>query len=108
MILKLRSIIFLLAFALLIQNTCLHGFAGKTAVTPVCANCPMKHNLMASPDGQDKIVSDSPSTHFPLFVFAVLKAVHTFQLEPITSSRPVLSDYYQDALPDELLRPPRA
>lgn len=106
--LKLRSIIFLLAFALLIQNTCPHGFAGKTAVARACANCPMKHNLMASQDGQDKIVSDSSSTHFPLFVFAVPKTVHTFQLEPTTSSRPVLADSYQDALPDELLRPPRA
>ena len=108
MTLKLRSIIFLLAFALLIQNTCPHGFAGKTAVARVCASCPMKDKLMASRDGQDKIASDSSSTHFPLFVFAVPKSVHTFQLEPITYSRPVLADSYQDALPDEHLRPPRA
>ena len=40
MTLKLRSIIFLLAFALLIQNTCPHGFAGKTAVARACTNCP--------------------------------------------------------------------
>ena len=108
MILKLRSVIFLLTFALLIQNTCPHGFAGKTSLASACATCPMKHRLMTSQAGQDKIVSDSPLTHFPLFVFAVPKTVHTFQLEPSKSLSPVFTDRYQDALPDELLRPPQA
>lgn len=109
MTLKLRSIIFLLAFALLIQNTCPHGFAGKTAVAPrACTNCPMKHHLMAPPDGQDKIVSGASTVHFPLYVFEAPKTVHTFQLEPIKSARPVLANGYKNALPDGLLRPPRA
>lgn len=98
---------FLLVFALLIQNTCPHGFAGKTAVAP-CANCPMKHHLIAPPDGQDQIVSSTFSVHFPLYVFEAPKTVHTFRLEPIKSARPVLANGYSDALPDELLRPPRA
>jgi hypothetical protein len=108
MILKLRSIIFLLAFALLIQNTCPHGFAGKTAVARACANCPMKYNLMVQLDGQDKIASGAFSVHFPLYVFEAPKTVHTFQPESIKSARPVLASGYKNALPDELLRPPRA
>lgn len=98
---------FLLVFALLIQNTCPHGFAGKTAVAQACANCPMKHHLIA-PDGQDQIVSSTSSVHFPLYVFEAPKTVHTFRLEPIKSARPVLANGYRDALPDQFLRPPRA
>ena len=104
----LRSIRLLLVFALLIQNTCPHGFAGKTAVARACANCPIKHHLMAPQDGQEKIVSGSTPVHFPLYVFEAPKTVHTFRLEPIKSARPVLANGYKDALPDELLRPPRA
>lgn len=108
MILKLRSVIFLLAFALLIQNTCPHGFAGKTSLASDCANCPVKHNLTKLLDGGNRIISGASSVHFPLYVFEVLKTIHTFRFEPIKSSRPVLADSYKDALPGELLRPPRA
>ena len=85
MILKLRSIIFLLAFAFLIQNTCPDGFAGKTTLASACSHCPLKKCCVAPVHGQKNIVSDTSSAHFPLFVFAVPKTVHTFQLEPITS-----------------------
>jgi hypothetical protein len=105
---KLRPIILLLAFALLIQNTCPFGAAGKSTVASSCGHCQMKHSTMASPAGQKQLVSDSSSTHFPLYVFAVPKTVHTFQLNPIKSARPVLAEFYKDALPDELLRPPQA
>lgn len=104
----LRSIIFILAFALLIQNTCPFGAAGKSAVTASCKNCPLKHSFVVSLDGQKVLVSDSSSIHFPLYVFAVPKTVHTLQLAPVMSARPVLADQYKDALPDELLRPPQA
>jgi hypothetical protein len=107
MILKFRSIMFLLAFALLIQNTCPHGFAGKTSLASACANCPMKHNLTKPQDGGQRIISDVSPVHFPLYVFEVPKTIHTFRLEPIKSVRPLLADSYKDALPDELLRPPR-
>ena len=104
---KLRSIIFLLAFALLIQNTCPLGVAGKSAVTASCENCPLKHSLSVPTNGQKNIVTDSSSIHFPMYVFAVPKMLHTFQFEPITSTRAVLANSYRDALPEELLRPPR-
>jgi hypothetical protein len=106
--LKPRPIIFILAFALLIQNTCPLGAAGKSTVAESCKNCSMHHSLTITTDGQNNLVSDSSNIHFPLYVFAVPKTIHTFQLNPIKSTRPVLADNYKDALPDELLRPPRA
>jgi hypothetical protein len=99
---------FLLVFALLIQNTCPHGFAGKTGLASTCGHCPLKKCFAATPPGQNDIVSHSPSAHFPLFVFALPKTVHTFHLQPISFSRPILADSYRNALPDELLRLPRA
>jgi hypothetical protein len=104
---KLTSIIFLLVFALLVQNTCPLGAAGKTSVATSCHDCPSKLSITVSPDGQS-LLSDSSSIHFPLYVFAVPKTIHTFQLELLKIARPVLADRYQNALPDLLLRPPRA
>ena len=104
----LRLIIFLLAFALLIQNTCPFGAAGKSTVTSSCQNCPSKHNFIISPNGQKNLVSDSLSSHFSLHVFTVPKTIHVFQLYPIKSARPILADRYKDAMPDELMGPPRA
>jgi hypothetical protein len=108
MTIQFRSIIVLLAFALLVQNTCPFGAAGKTTVTSSCSNCPSKHGIIAVPDAQNNLVSDSSSIHFPLFIFAVPKTIHTFQLDPIKSERLIFADNYTDALPDGLLRPPRA
>lgn len=105
---KYGSIIFLLVFALLIQNTCPFGSAGKSAVFASCAHCPLQHNGIVSPHGQPNLVAGPQSAHFPLYVFAVPKTVHTSQFSPLSSARPVLADRYKDALPDELLRPPRA
>jgi hypothetical protein len=106
---KARAIIFLLAFALLIQNTCPFGAAGKSTVAESCKNCPMHHSFTVTADnGHKLLVSDATSVHFPLFVFSVPKTIHTFQLNPIKTIRPVLADNYTDALPDELLRPPQA
>ena len=104
---KLTSIIFLLVFTLLIQNTCPLGAAGKTKVAASCHNCPSKLSVSVSPDGQG-LVSGSSSIHFPLYVFAVAKTIHTFQLELLKTTRPILAGCYKDALPDLLLRPPRA
>ena len=105
---KPRLIIFILALALLIQNTCPFGAAGKSTVAETCKNCPMHHSFTVAADGQKSLVSDSSSVHFPLYVFSIPKTIHTFQLNPIKSARPVLADNYKDALPDELLRPPQA
>jgi hypothetical protein len=103
---KLGSIIFILA--LILQNTCPFGAAGKTTVASACTHCPSKHSMVVLPDGQHKLVFDSSSIHFPLYIFAVPKTIHTFCLELINSSPTSFVEIYVDALPDEFLRPPRA
>jgi hypothetical protein len=108
MALKLRSIIFILAFALLVQNTCPFGAAGMSTVTSPCKHCPLKHSFVVSSGCQKSLVADSSSAHFPLYVFAVPKTVHMFQLIPVNSERPILANGYKDALPHDLLRPPQA
>ena len=108
MMFKPGSIVFILVFALFVQNTCPFGAAGKSTVVKSCTNCPMHHSLTVPVNGKKVIVSDSSSIHFPLYVFAVPKTIHTFQLDPIKSRRPVLSDNYKDISPDELLRPPQS
>ena len=105
---KLRFIIFLLVAALLIQNTCPFGAAGKSSVVTACGLCPLKHSFVPAGKDQHTLVNDASSVHYPVYVFSVPKTIHTFQFEFIKSSRPVLADAYKDALPDELLRPPRA
>jgi hypothetical protein len=105
---KLSPVIVLLVVALFIQNTCPFGAAGKSTVAASCEHCPLKHSSLISLDGQKNIVADASSVHFPVYVFAVPKTIHTFEFEPIKSARPVLEDGYPDAFPDELLRPPRA
>ena len=105
---KLRALIVLLAFALLIQNTCPMGAAGKSTVVSACGQCALKYSGMAPPDGKKNLVTDSSSMHFPLYVFSVQKCMHTFQLVPIMFVRPLLANSYEDVLPHELLRPPRA
>jgi hypothetical protein len=107
MTIKLGSIIFILAFALVIQNTCPFGAAGKTTLASACTHCPSNHSMVSSPDVQNKLVSDSSSIHFPLYIFAVPKNIHTFYLALINSSQSSLAEMYVDALPDGLLRPPR-
>lgn len=98
---------FLLVFALLIQNTCPHGFAGKTSLASTCGHCPVKHHVTALQEAQDEALTAS-SVHFPLYVFEAPKIIFTFRFDPIKSARPVLANGYANALPDELLRPPRA
>jgi hypothetical protein len=105
---KLKPVIFLLALALLIQNTCPFGAAGKSVVTASCRNCPLQHSVIISLDGQKNLVPASASGHFPLYVFAVPKTLHLLQLEPIKSATVLLAQSYEDTLPDEILRPPQA
>jgi hypothetical protein len=105
---KFVAIILFLVFALFIQNTCPHGFAGKSSVVSSCAHCPFNQMHLVSPDQRDAIAAGSPSIHFPLFVFSVPHAITTLQPGPILSMAPPLAKSYEDALPDELLRPPQA
>jgi hypothetical protein len=108
MIFKPGPLIFILAFALLIQNTCPFGAAGKSSVAAMCGNCCLHHHLIVSSDGQRNLASEDSLSHFPLYVFAVPKTIHTFKLYPVKSVQSALADHYVNISPHELLRPPRA
>ena len=108
MISRLQPLLVIIAFALLIQNTCPFGEAGKTTIASACDHCPSKHSVIAVPQVQNNLVTDSSSIHFPLFIFAIPNRIHTFQFYFIKSERPILSDNYKDVLSDRLLQPPRS
>jgi hypothetical protein len=107
-------IIFLLVIGLLVQNTCPHGFGGKTALAKECGHCPF--HLSTASSGSQKVFkadhADSSDVHnpanFPMYVFAVPKTIPCCQPHQLRTAHPALIDGYQDPLPDELLKPPRA
>jgi hypothetical protein len=104
----LYIIVSLLVIALLIQNTCPYGMAGKSSVAASCSHCPQKQILKEpSPDGQLVIVSGHASP-VPLYVLAMPHTHPTFRLTPIATPQSSIPNSYKNALPDELLRPPRA
>jgi hypothetical protein len=108
---KLASwpVIFLLVLALLVQNTCLHGFAGKTVFAAKCGHCPSKTGTAPSPDGLQGLSSDHHNpANSPMYVFTMPMTTPTVYLQRLRTPRPTLFNGYKDALPDELLKPPRA
>ncbi len=106
---KSGLIIFLLSFALFIQNTCPYGMAGKSSVaSTACGDCPFKHSVVLSQDSQNTLVTDSSTVHLPHYIFEASDLVRTVRISPVASDRPLLADDYHDALPDELLQPPRS
>jgi len=101
-------VIVLLIFALLIQNTCPKGMAGKSTLAAKCSHCPQKLVLKApSTDYQADIVQ-SDASPFPMYVLALPNVQPLFRPIPIETPQPSLPNSYKNALPDELLRPPRA
>ncbi len=103
-----RSIIFILAFALLIQNTCPFGAAGKSTVTASCGHCSLQYGHVIASYGQKNFVSAVTPAHFPLYVFSVPNTIQASRLDPVKSVQPAIVDNYKNFSPDELLRPPRA
>ena len=103
-------ILFLLIFALLIQNTCLHGFAGKSTVASTCSHCPQKQANHPAPE-RDVIkvsISSHSTAHLPMFVLDIQNTQPIFRLAAIAIPQPVIPNTYKNTAPDELLHPPRA
>jgi hypothetical protein len=105
-----QSIILLLTLALLIQNTCPLGFAGKSTVASTCLHCPERQTHHPVPDGEGiKISIQSHSTaHLPIFVLDIPNTQTIFRFAVIAIPQPVMPNTYKNTAPDELLRPPRA
>lgn len=108
MSLQRAVIIVLLGIALLIQNTCPQGAAGKSSVAASCRTCPMKHHHLVLSQGEQLVAKALQPIHYPLYVLSVSSPAHTFGLAFVETASPLLIERYLDALRHELLRPPRA
>ena len=104
----LRILVLLLAAALFVQNTCPHGFAGKTTVGRSCGACSLKQHHGPSTDQQTRFSTGQSPAHYPLFLFSLPQSLHVLHPRPLAVLEPVITDRYTDAEPAELLRPPRA
>jgi len=104
---RFQPIIFILAFALFIQNTCPFGAAGKSTVAASCGHCSLYQGFVIASGGQKNYVPPVTPVHFPPYVFSVPQMLHSFRLDPVKSAQPVV-DTYRNIAPGELLRPPGA
>jgi hypothetical protein len=105
---QISIVLFLLIFALLVQNTCPQGFAGKSTVAASCSHCPHKQAHKPAMEGNTiSSISQAPA-HLPMYVLASPNTQPTFRLVAIASLQPILPNTYKNTAPDELLHPPRA
>ena len=100
-------ILFLLVFALLVQNTCPQGFAGKSTVAASCSHCPQKQTHRLAEGNTLSSISQGPA-HLPMYVLDIPIARPIFRLVAAASPQPVIPNTYKNTAPDELLHPPRA
>jgi hypothetical protein len=109
---RVLTVIFLLIVALLIQNTCPKGFAGKSTVVSAsaCSHCPHKHFNKPMPLNDRIVVANASDAqaHLPLFVLDTPDTKPAFLLEATASPQPAIPNTYKNTAPDGLLQPPRA
>ncbi len=97
-----------LSLSLMVQNTCPHGYAGKTSVVRTCGRCPHKPDQVSMKTVKMEQTVKKQSSHPPLFVLAFQDAMISLQPAPHKTASTFLQSRYQDAEPYELLRPPHA
>ncbi len=105
---QINIILLLLIFALLIQNTCPHGFAGKSTVALTCSHCPQKQAHKPASEGTIFSSITKTPAHLPIFVLDMSNTQPTFRLAAIDIPQQVIPNTYANAAPDELLKPPRS
>jgi len=97
-----------LVLALLLQNSCPFGAAGKSSIMTKCAHCPfVRHAAGASP-GLAAWTTDKSPRHFPLFLFTTVKPGHSFKVDALMEEAPRPAIHYAGAFPYKLLKPPNA
>jgi hypothetical protein len=105
---KVYILLCLLIFALLIQNTCPHGFAGKSAISASCSHCLHKQPQVLIMAGTVfGSVSHAPH-HLPMYVLDIPNTQPVFRLAAMASTQPIIANSYKNTAPDEILQPPRA
>jgi hypothetical protein len=107
MLRNFSAITMLLIFALLIQNTCPRGYAGKSTVVASCSHCPYKQ-ISTTPAKSGLNILSNHSAHMPLFVLAMPDPLPVSSLIAAAAPHRGIPNVYEDTLPKELLRPPQA
>jgi hypothetical protein len=100
------TLLFLLSFSLILQNTCPHGFAGKTAFAALYTHtCPHQHHPIKGKSAVDDNLNKVYSAFVMAFPF-VKPAIQRFALTSsyVSSS----SDKYINPYKDLLTKPPVA
>jgi len=104
----MRFLIFLVAFAIILQNTCPYGWAGKTAFAAShVSHCPMKDRQRPAKTNDRDDVKKELSNAKQTFVFSVGTSGNTFRLLALISCTiSVKTDNVKDVFSEPLLRPP--
>ncbi len=105
---RVLTIILLLIVALLIQNTCPRGFAGKSTVASACSHCPHKQEHQPAPDSGKVSIASHSTAHPPMFVLDIPNTHPTFRFAAVAIPQPAIPNTYRNTAPDQLLQPPRA
>ena len=106
----MRLFLFLLAFSLVLQNTCPYGFAAKTAfAAPQAHDCPFKKSHHAPQKDRDSVDDNPVKPLYPAFVFSIPDtqvAALCYQMKPEYAA--LSSDNYKDPFKEPLIKPPVA
>jgi len=97
----------LIAFAIVVQNTCPYGYAGKTGVAaPRMNNCPLKDHRPATPEGRSKVDKDFGDINHP-FVLALAPVDGIFRtFVPLGETGTINPPEHKDIFPNPPYRPP--
>lgn len=104
---RIYMLLSLLIIALLIQNTCPMGFAGKSTVASTCSHCPQKQSHKTFFQGSAFSSVTKAPAHLPMYVLDMPVTQPACRLAAVASPQPVIPYLYRSTAPAELLQPPR-
>lgn len=104
----MRLFFFLLAFSLMVQNTCTYGFAGKTAFAAFYTHdCPYQKNQQSPDRDQDSVGDKTVKMLYPAFLFSVPDVQRiTLCFREYAAYTPLFSDSYKDPFKKPTIKPP--
>jgi hypothetical protein len=105
---RLWALILLIVIALFVQNTCPHGFAGKTTVMHSCDQCTFKQQHAPMTDRPARYTGGQAPMHYPLFLCSLPDSLYVLQPGPVRTLEAAIGGRYADVNPAEILRPPRS
>ena len=106
----MRMLLFLIAFSLVVQNTCPYGFAAKTGfAAPYTHDCPLKKGHRGPSKDKASVDENMGKVFCASFVLSI-PDVQTFnhRLQANASFFPIAFDNYKNPFKEPLIRPPAA